>query len=251
MDVISAQLAAAYPESNEDKALQVDGLHEAIVEDYRQSLLVLMGAMVLVLLIACGNVASLLMARSSSRTTEIALRTAMGAGRGRLVRQLLTESAVLAVVAGALGVLLAVWLQDLILGFASMEQLGITDVGVSSQMLMFALALSLGTGASLRDCTVPGGISGQARRGPEGRIPKLQRSRWCPAEERLGRGSGGSLSGPPHRLRPPPQELRPAPGRGSRIPDRERIGGRDRTSGREIRGRRISDSVLPEPEGEH
>ena len=175
MDVISAQLSEAYPESNENKALQVDRLHEAVVEGYRQSLFILMGAIVLVLLIACGNVASLLMARSSTRTTEIAVRTAMGAGRGRLMRQLLTESAVTALAAGVLGVLLATWLQDLILGFTSMERLGLRDVGVSPQMLGFALALSLGTALLF------------------GVAPSLVGSRTRPAED-LKEGSRGSTS---------------------------------------------------------
>jgi putative ABC transport system permease protein len=182
MDVISAQLARTYPESNENKALQVDGLPDSMVENYRQSLFILMGSMVLVLLIACGNVASLLMARSSTRKTEIALRTALGAGRKRLFRQLLTESGVMAVFAGALGVLLAIWLQDLILGFASLETLGLTDVGLSTRMLLFALALSLGTAVLF------------------GLAPSLVGSRARPAED-LKEGSRGVGSAGGARMR--------------------------------------------------
>ncbi len=175
MDLISAQLEEAYPESNRNKALQIDGLHEALVEDYRQSLFILMGAILLVLLIACGNVAGLLMARGSTRTTELAVRTAMGAQQSRLVRQLLTESVVTAAIATGLGVLLALWLQDLILGFASMELLGLQDIGVSGQMMTFALVLSLATALLF------------------GIAPSLLGSRTRPAED-LKEGSRGTGS---------------------------------------------------------
>jgi putative ABC transport system permease protein len=182
MDLISTQLEEAYPESNRNKALQIDGLHEALVEDYRQSLYILMGAILLVLLIACGNVAGLLMARGSIRTTELAVRTAMGAQPSRLVRQLLTESAVTAALATGLGVLLAIWLQDLILGFASMELLGLQDIGVSGQMMTFALALTMVTALLF------------------GIAPSLLGSRTRPVED-LKEGSRGTTSAGGGRLR--------------------------------------------------
>jgi len=145
VDVISRQLEAAYPESNQNKALQLDGLHTAMLENYRQSLFILMGAVSLVLLIACGNVASLLMARASTRTSELAVRVALGARRYRLARQLLVECVVLALAAGAIGTLLAVWLQKLILGYVAMDLLGIQAGGISGTMLAIALILSLAT----------------------------------------------------------------------------------------------------------
>jgi len=144
-DVVSARLQEAYPESNRNKALQLDNLHGAMVEGHRQSLLVLTGAIVLVLLIACGNVASLLMARGSARTSELAVRAAMGAGRARLTRQLLVECVILALAAGAVGVAIAVTLQGLILRFMSMDLLGIREGGPSITMLTIALTLSVGT----------------------------------------------------------------------------------------------------------
>ena len=145
IDVISKQLQEAYPDTNRDRTLQLDQLQVALVEGYRQSLLVLVGAIVLVLLIACSNVASLLMARGSARGSELAVRASLGASGSRLARHLLVECMILAVVAGGMGVALAVWLQDAILGFLSMDRLGIGDVGLSATMLGIALAVSLAT----------------------------------------------------------------------------------------------------------
>ena len=175
VDVISAQLEEAYPNSNRRKALQLDGLRGALVEGYRQSLLILLGAIVLVLLIACSNVASLLMARGTTRGSEMALRAALGAGRARLTRQLLVECLILALAAGAIGVLLAVWIQHLILGFVAMDTLGIQDVGLSPSMLGIAMGLSLGTILLF------------------GLFPSLSAARANPAED-LREGSRGSAS---------------------------------------------------------
>jgi len=145
VDVVALQLQQAYPESNENKGLNASGLQGALVEFYRPMLLMLMVAIGLVLLIACGNVAGLLLARGSNRTTEMAVRAAMGATGGRLARLLLTESAMMAVTAGVLGIVLAVWLQRLMLGFMPLDYLGITEIGLSVPMLLFATVLSLTT----------------------------------------------------------------------------------------------------------
>lgn len=145
IDVISAQLAARYPDTHENEGFRLTPLGEALAEGYRPALLVLMGATVLLLFIACGNVAGLLMARATSRRTELSVRTALGAKRQRLVRQLFTESLFLAVAAGGFGVLLALWLQRLILALFPLDLLGITEVGLSGSMLAFALLLSVGT----------------------------------------------------------------------------------------------------------
>lgn len=143
--LVSARLQDAYPDSNKGKAIQLDGLQSAMVEGYQQSLLLLMGAIVLVLLIACSNVASLLMARASARTSEMAIRASLGAGRFRLTRQLLVECGTLGLAAGGLGVFLALWLQDLILGLIPMDYLDLRGVGMSPTMLGVGLVLSLAT----------------------------------------------------------------------------------------------------------
>lgn len=143
VDVISARLQAAYPDTNQDKALLLTGLHRVLTEDYRASLWILTGAVALVLLIACGNGAGILLARAPARRFELSVRTAMGAPRGRLIRQLLTESLALALFGGVLGTVLAAWFQRVMLAYLSMERLGLSDPGLSLPILAAALGVSL------------------------------------------------------------------------------------------------------------
>lgn len=146
MDTISAQLQEQYPETNEGKALAVTDLHEALVFRVRPALLMLMVAVSLVLLLACANVAGLLLARGQTRLTEIAVRSAMGASRRRLIRQLLTESTLLALIAGVAGVALALVFQGLLLRLLPMGWLGISRPSIDAPVLLFALGVSVATG---------------------------------------------------------------------------------------------------------
>ena len=111
---INAQLATEYPDTNKGWDAKLFVLQDLLVREVRPSLLALLGAVGFVLLIACANVANLLLARAAGRQKEIAIRSAMGASRGRVVRQMLTESVMLSLIGGAAGLILSVWLTDVL-----------------------------------------------------------------------------------------------------------------------------------------
>jgi putative ABC transport system permease protein len=143
---IAARLARQYPKSNQAITASVEPLLGAIVQDVRPSLLILMGAVGFVLLICCANVANLLMARATERQREVAIRKALGAGRWRLARQLLTESILLAFLGGVFGLLIAWWATRGLASAASGAVPRISDVTVDGWVLSFTLVLSLLTG---------------------------------------------------------------------------------------------------------
>jgi predicted permease len=142
MDVVAAQLSAEFPTTNKVSGVRIRGYGDTVIGDYRARLLVLLGAVMCVLLIACGNVANLLLARGAARSKELAIRTAIGAGRGRIVRQLLTESLVLALLATTVGLALA-WLGIHVLIGAAPESIPrLAATRLDGVVVLFALALA-------------------------------------------------------------------------------------------------------------
>ncbi len=151
IETIGARLAKAYPGTNGKIALGVAPLGADMVRRVRAAMLVLLGAVGLVLLIACANVANLLLARSAGRGREIAIRLAMGASRGRIVRELLVESAVLAVVGCVLGLLLGVWTRDLLVALAPKNIPRLDTAALSWRVLGFTGILATHHRLSVRD----------------------------------------------------------------------------------------------------
>lgn len=142
MRTIGDVLARQYPEDRLN-AVRLTPLHERLTGNLRTTLWTLMSAVGVVWLIACANIANLLLARAAGRTREIALRAALGAGRGRVVRQLLTESGVLAAVAGLAGLVLASVLMNAVVALAPADLPRIDEVRLDTTVLLFALGLSL------------------------------------------------------------------------------------------------------------
>ncbi len=144
MEAFAARLSDQYPVSNGGWSTRIDPLYDAIVsEDTRRPLYVLLGAVGLVLLIACINVASLMLARATARQNEMAIRTALGAGRFRLSAQLLTEGLLIAAVAGALGLVVAHWGVNLLKSLAVLDMPRLEGVSVDGRVLVFTLATTL------------------------------------------------------------------------------------------------------------
>ena len=139
LESIAKRLAAEHPKTSHGFGMKLAGLQQDLTANVRPSLLMILGAVALVLLIACGNVANLLLARASGRTREFAIRSALGAGAGRIVRQLLTESLVLSLLGGLAGLAMARW---------GLTAFAPTPVPLHSTVLLFLLVITLITGVA-------------------------------------------------------------------------------------------------------
>jgi len=153
MDQVAVQIARENPNTNVNKGVRIEPLHEMLVDSVRTAFLVLYGAVTVLLLVACVNVSNLLVAKASARSREIAIRQALGAGRVRLIRQLLTESVLLGIFGGIFGLILAFWSLDMLQLIAPRIQEtgggglpGFEEIRVSLPVLGFTMGLSLVAG---------------------------------------------------------------------------------------------------------
>ncbi len=143
---IASRLEHQYPDTNTRRGIAVESSLNALIGDVRPTLLIMLGAVACVLLIACANVANLLLARAMTRNKEMAIRSALGAGRLRVIRQLLTESILLSFVGGAVGLLLAVWWSDLLVALGKNDIPRSMHVELDWRVLSFTFGVSIITG---------------------------------------------------------------------------------------------------------
>lgn len=181
--MVAGRLAQQYPDTNEGYGVRLVPLHEHVVGDIEPALYALLGAVFLVLLIACSNVANLMLSRAVSRSKEMSIRVVIGASRARITRQLLTESILLSLIGGALGLILAWWATDALLAISPFSTSLLSRVALDGRVVTVALLISLLTGAGF------------------GMVPALQAGKSNLAGS-LKEGERGSTSGPGrHRLR--------------------------------------------------
>jgi putative ABC transport system permease protein len=176
-------LETTYPDDNLGRGIEMSPFMEELVGDYRPRLFVLLGAVAFVLLIACANIANLLLARGAARSRETAIRVAIGAGRGHLLRQALAESLVLAAAGGLLGLLLGYWGVSLLAAYGPEDVPRLAQARVDGPALAFAIGLTAASGLIF------------------GLAPALRTAAWSPHEALKEGGRTGSRAGSRDRLR--------------------------------------------------
>ena len=147
LNVIATQLAKAHPTTNESMGFRATPIRDDAVREIRPTLYAMLGSVLFVLLIACANVANLMLAKAATRSREVAIRTALGASRGRIMRQVLTESLLLGAIGGGLGIILSMWLIDLIRALIPVELPFWIQFEVDWRVLTFATIATLGSSA--------------------------------------------------------------------------------------------------------
>ena len=178
VSAINARLDKQFHETNKGWDVSLWTLHERLVREVKPSLLALLGAVGLVLLIACANVANLLLARSAARQKEIAIRAAMGASRTRVLRQMLTESILLSAIGGIAGLILSIWLTDLLMSMLPEGAPRLEHIGIDYRVLAFALGVSGAYRHSFRHRSRPPSL--EARRHQRVERRRTQRRRTSP-----------------------------------------------------------------------
>ncbi len=146
MNAIAKRLDEQYPETNRNYGVMLIPFQEEVLGDIKPAVRILFGAVAFVLLIACANVANLMLVRTAGRQKEFAVRTALGASRKTIIRQLITESAMIGILGGVAGSLLAIWAIHLIKRFSPVDIPAYIHIGIDSSVLIFSLVMSLTTG---------------------------------------------------------------------------------------------------------
>lgn len=183
LSAIAGRLADAYPAKNAGWGVVLVPLQQAFAGSARKPLLLLLGAVAFVLLIACVNVSNLLLARATGRRREVAIRGALGAGRGRLVRQMLTETLVLSLCGGAAGTLLAIWGAEMLVALGADSLPRSAEAGIDGRVLFYTLAISLATAVlsglwpALRATAPTGRDALRASAGTSGQGPRAATAR--------------------------------------------------------------------------